>query len=72
MLENPLKFLKPAALGLLFAVGIFFGYEIGKSYVDSGMSIYQEKFDEPAYFKVFDELPEGSIGDAYINFFNEL
>ena len=46
MLESPLKFLKPAALGLLFAVGIFFGYEIGKSYVDKEISIYQEKFDE--------------------------
>jgi len=70
--ENPIKYLKPVAYGVLFAVGIFFGYELGDSYVSEEMSGYLEEFDENIYLDIFDEVPEGSIGDAYINFHNEL
>ena len=72
IIENPFKYLKPVTVGLLFAVGVFFGYELGNSYINREMSIYQEEFDENIYIKVFDSIPEGSIGDAYINFYNEL
>ena len=70
--ENPLKYLKPVAFGLIFIAGIFFGYKLGDSYVSKEMSSYLEEFDENVYFEIFDDIPEGSIGDAYINFYKEL
>ena len=71
LLGKPIKYFRPAIIAALFIFGVFFGYKLGDSYVNKEVSLYQEKFDENIYFKVFDELPEGSIGDAYVNFYQE-
>ena len=72
LLENFIKYLKPAAVGFTLLAGILFGYKIGETYVKKEMSIYQDELDKNVYFRVFEELPEGSIGETYANLHKEL
>jgi len=67
--ENVLRFLKPAAYALLFIFGIVFGFSLGESYLD--MRMFRQEIEEPIYIEVFDNLPEGSIGEVYLNYYNE-
>ena len=69
--EKPLKYFKIATVTAIFIFGIFSGYKLGVSYMNREFNLYQERFDEAFYLKVFDELPEGSIGKIYVNFFKE-
>jgi len=67
--ESAYKYLKPAVCTGLLVFGIVFGYNLGKSYVDVRM--LQQEVEEPVYVTMFDYLPEGSIGDIYLNYYNE-
>lgn len=67
--ENVLRFLKPAAYALLFIFGIVFGFSLGESYLD--MRMFRQEVEQPIYIEIFDNLPEGSIGEVYLNYYNE-
>lgn len=69
--EKPLKYFKIAMVTAIFIFGIFSGYKLGSSYINKELNIYQVKYDETFYSNVFDELPEGSIGELYANFYKE-
>lgn len=69
--EKPLKYFKIAMVTAIFIFGIFSGYKLGISYISKELNYYQEKLDETFYSNVFDELPEGSIGEIYANFYKE-
>ena len=67
LFENPLRYLKPMGYGLLLCLGVFLGNKIGDSYTNKEMSANLERFEINPYLEVFSGLPEGSIGEAYIN-----
>ena len=67
--DNALRFLKPAACALLFIFGIIFGFKLGESYLD--MHMFRQEVEQPIYIEIFDNLPEGSIGEVYLNYYNE-
>lgn len=69
---SPVKFLEPAMYSLILAVGLFAGYSLGSTYVEQGKTALGGMAEDEMYMKVFDELPEGTIGEIYINSFNEL
>jgi predicted anti-sigma-YlaC factor YlaD len=71
ILEKPLKYFKIAMVTAIFIFGIFSGHKLGVTYIGKELSFYQEKVDETLYLKVFNELPEDSMGEVYANFYKE-
>ena len=69
---SPVRFLEPAVYSLILVVGLFAGYSLGNSYVEKGRTAGDMMAEDEMYIDVFNELPEGTIGEIYLSTFNEL